>query len=118
MTHRAIFLAVLATLTVVQIGKAQIPFMGPFGPDMMGIQANIANMAASFQYQNAEMARRSQWSRRFGPGEREFRTSDGGRGYVYNSPGGTFSSYSYSSGAPSSGYMYTYGPDGAYERHW
>ncbi|KAH3788160.1 hypothetical protein DPMN_166292 [Dreissena polymorpha] len=111
---------VLLFLVVVVVpgANAQPWFMGGGLDDML---ANIHGMAAGLHMQGAAMMsqgmRHAQFARQYGPGGREFRTP-GGRGYAYNSPDGSFSSYSFSSGSPGSGYMFHSGPGGSWERRW
>ncbi|XP_060580708.1 uncharacterized protein LOC132737436 isoform X2 [Ruditapes philippinarum] len=88
----------------------------------MDFMQQIANNLNRIQTMNNAMMRegmsRAQAGRRYGPGATRFRTPDGGVGYVYNSPDGSSSSYSFSSGGPSHGFTYSFGPGGTYRREW
>ncbi|XP_060580691.1 uncharacterized protein LOC132737423 [Ruditapes philippinarum] len=57
-------------------------------------------------------------NRTYRNGGRSFTTSNGGRGYVYNSPDGSVNIFSYDSGPQYSGSIYRSGPDGTFFRQW
>ncbi|KAL4231389.1 hypothetical protein ACF0H5_008968 [Mactra antiquata] len=100
-------------------GMPGMPGMGFLQDIMQNVGEMSARMSAQGGMMFEEGMRRSQSGRRFGPGSRQFRTRDG-QGHTYNSPDGSFSSYSYSFGDPAGhGFEYHTGPDGTtHSRKW
>ncbi|XP_053407210.1 uncharacterized protein LOC128559479 [Mercenaria mercenaria] len=107
----------LVVFAVIVVGSSgQLPGMDY----MKQIMANIGRIQAMNKAMFMDGLKRARAGRRFGPGETRFRTANGGTGYVYNSPDGTSSSYSFrsSSGGPSHGFTYSFDHGRTFRREW